>query len=264
MSRSQSRARTQRSSQNSRIWSAWYSEPRSEDWLYVSSVRAPGQELPSQPAAWIWLDPCATSGQPPAAAFHRASILFQAPSASVPPRPAVSGRPGPRTGARPAGVQRDPGRPQPRHGVRERTPDARGRPVDRPRRTYGVGGRERHQPQVRGRGRGRQPAPEPVEEQRSTAAGVGRTVPASRHAAKTSTTEPLPAVAVPPGRAEQAFAASAAARSPAGARFANCSRSGSATVSRPFAATGALRSARRQERLEVIQVNRVAAVQTCH
>ncbi len=65
--------------------------------------------------------------------------------------------------------------------------------------------------------------------------------PGAPHAAETSTTEPSPAVAVPPGSAEQAFATSAPARSPAGARFANCGRSGPATVSPPFAAVSRTR-----------------------
>lgn len=70
------------------------------------------------------------------------------------------------------------------------------------------------------------------------ALSVVRSQPASTpQAAETSTALPSPAVAVPPGRAAHAFAASAAARSPAGTRFANCCFCRSATVSRPFEAS---------------------------
>lgn len=62
MSRSQNRAFTQRSWEKSRVWSAAYGESGFEDWLYVSSVRATGQRPPSQPTAWMWLEPCRTSG----------------------------------------------------------------------------------------------------------------------------------------------------------------------------------------------------------
>lgn len=61
MSRSQKRAVTQRSSEYIRVWSAQYGESGFEDWLYVSRERATGQRPPSQPTAWMWLDPCVTS-----------------------------------------------------------------------------------------------------------------------------------------------------------------------------------------------------------
>ncbi len=67
-----------------------------------------------------------------------------------------------------------------------------------------------------------------------------RSQPASTaQAAETSTGRPSLAVAAPPGRAAQAFAASAAARSPAGTRFANCCSCRSVTVSPPLAAIAA-------------------------
>lgn len=61
-------------------------------------------------------------------------------------------------------------------------------------------------------------------------------------AAETSTALPSLPAAVPPGRAAQAFAASDAARSPAGTRLANCCFWRSATVSPPFAAIAATSS----------------------
>lgn len=62
MSRSQKRAVTHRSWENSRVWSAEYGEPGFEDWPYVNRVRATGQWPRSQPTAWMWLEPCVTSG----------------------------------------------------------------------------------------------------------------------------------------------------------------------------------------------------------
>lgn len=47
-------------------------------------MRATGQRPPSQPTAWIWLEPAATSVYP-VAGLHSGSILFQTPRLSVPP-----------------------------------------------------------------------------------------------------------------------------------------------------------------------------------
>lgn len=61
MSFSQKRDVTHRSPENSRVWSAWCGDFGFDDWEYVSSVRATGQRLPSQPTAWRSLEPNGTS-----------------------------------------------------------------------------------------------------------------------------------------------------------------------------------------------------------
>ena len=61
MSFSQNRAVTHFSPENNRVWSLKWGEFGFEDCEYVSSVRATGQRLPSQPTAWMWLEPVVTS-----------------------------------------------------------------------------------------------------------------------------------------------------------------------------------------------------------
>lgn len=58
---SQNRAVTHFSPENSRVWSLKCGDLELEDCAYVSSVRATGQRLPSQPTAWMWLEPVVTS-----------------------------------------------------------------------------------------------------------------------------------------------------------------------------------------------------------
>ncbi len=53
MSLSQNRDVTQRSTAYSRVWSLWGGDCGFADWEYVSSVRATGQRLSSQPTAWM-------------------------------------------------------------------------------------------------------------------------------------------------------------------------------------------------------------------
>ncbi len=52
MSLSQNRDVTHFSPENNRVWSLWCGEFGFEDWEYVSSVRATGHRLPSQPTAY--------------------------------------------------------------------------------------------------------------------------------------------------------------------------------------------------------------------
>lgn len=61
MSFSQNRAVTHFSPENNRVWSLKWGEFGLEDWEYVRSVRATGQRPPSQPTAWMWLEPVDTS-----------------------------------------------------------------------------------------------------------------------------------------------------------------------------------------------------------
>lgn len=187
----------------------------------------------------MWLEPCRTSGYPPPAAFHGASILFQTPSASVPPPtgsfcpPCTTNwwSPSGASSAMPAAFS-------------SATVSARARPIPGAAwlsvRGVRAGSAAENGTSHRSlaavvavsfrQNRSKSSAP------RLAPSAVRSQAASTPQAAETSTTAPSPPVAVPPGRAAQAFAASAAARSPAGTRFANCCSCRSRTVSPPSAA----------------------------
>lgn len=89
MSFSQNRDVTHFSAENSRVWSLKCGEFGFEDWEYVNRVRATGQRPPSQPTAWMLLDPVDTSVYPPPAGSHTDSTLFHTPSDRDPPGTAM-------------------------------------------------------------------------------------------------------------------------------------------------------------------------------